>query len=93
MFSKNSTKFQVGECETIWSGFNRKSYTLGSLFWVARQCNEKEYYKNIVDRSRKNLNKWKTQDNIKVDRSRRQQIEDITEDKSRKQLNKQQNTR
>ena len=33
------------ECETIWSGFNRKSYTLGSLFWVARQCNEKEYYK------------------------------------------------
>jgi hypothetical protein len=45
MFSKNSSKFQVGECEKIWSGFDRKSYTLGSLFWVARQCNEKEYYK------------------------------------------------
>jgi hypothetical protein len=43
MFSKNSSKFQVGECEKIWSGFDRKSYTLGSLFWVARQCNEKEY--------------------------------------------------
>ena len=44
-FSKNSNKYQEGECERIWSGFNCKSYTLGSLFWIARQCNEKEYYK------------------------------------------------
>ena len=43
-FSKQSEKYVEGDCEKKWASFEKKSYTVGTLFWLAKQSNEKAYY-------------------------------------------------
>jgi hypothetical protein len=43
-FSKQSSKYKDGECESKWKTFKDKKLSIGSLYWYARQCDPKRYY-------------------------------------------------